>query len=233
MIKKEKEGLTWFEFELLQQFPEIGHAVVSRKNFVDENANFFSTFGINKDAQPTYANQVHKRAVSVVEEESPLFIDQCDGLLTSCKERPLCMKHADCQIAFFYDPVKKVIATVHCGWRGNVANIYSNTITTLTSHFGTNPSDLFVCISPSLGPSNAEFINYQTEFPKEFWQFQVRPNYFNLWELSRWQLESAHVPTSQIQIANICTFDKEEFFYSYRRDHQKERNLSLMWHAAH
>ena len=32
MIKKEKNGLTWFEFELFQQFPEVNHAICSHKS---------------------------------------------------------------------------------------------------------------------------------------------------------------------------------------------------------
>ena len=40
--------------------------------------------------------------------------------------------------------------------------------------FGSNPAELLVCIAPSLGPDEAEFIHFRTELPDEFWNFQSR-----------------------------------------------------------
>ncbi len=137
------------------------------------------------------------------------------------------VRHADCQAAIFYDPKKHVIAGVHAGWRGNVKNIYKKTIQQMKRTYGTNPKDLIVCISPSLGPSNAEFTNYKTELPESFWRFKEQECHFNLWEIASGQLIELGVPEDQIEIASICTFDHENDFFSFRRERKTGRNLTL------
>ena len=48
------------------------------------------------------------------------------------KDCGLVIQHADCQAAIFFDPVRKAIANVHCGWRGSVCNIYAKTVEKIT-----------------------------------------------------------------------------------------------------
>ena len=139
-------------------------------------------------------------------------------MITQKTDLALMILHADCQAAIFYDPVHGAIANVHSGWRGNVKNIYLATIQKMARVFGSKPQDLLVEISPSLGPDNSEFRNYRTELPQEFWEFQVRPEYFDLWAIARHQLEQCGVLSHHIQIAEICTFANPQDYFSYRRD---------------
>ena len=137
------------------------------------------------------------------------------------------IKHADCQAAIFYDPVHKALANVHCGWRGNVKNIYRVAVQKMKFTFGTNPKDLLVGISPSLGPDHSEFIHYQTEWPEEFWRFQVRPNYLDLWAIARDQLEQCGLLPHHIEVAGICTFANPQDFFSHRRDKITGRHATV------
>jgi copper oxidase (laccase) domain-containing protein len=84
--------------------------------------------------------------------------------------------------------------------------------------FGCRPQDLVAALGPSLGPCCAEFRNYREEFPPELWPYQVRPAYFDLWALSRDQLQAAGLKSQQIDIAGLCTRCRGEEFFSYRRD---------------
>lgn len=152
---------------------------------------------------------------------------QGDGLMTDLKGIGLGIKHADCQAAIFYDPVQHILANIHCGWRGNVLDIYKKTITSMASLYGCRAENILVGISPSLGPQNSEFINYRDEFPEPLHSFQVFPNYFNLWEISRWQLEMCGVLPHHIEIAQICTYEAKEDWYSYRRDKVTGRNATV------
>jgi len=108
-----------------------------------------------------------------------------------------------------------------------VQNIYAKTIQKLTE-LGSKPKDLLVCISPSLGPEKAEFINHKTELPESFLPFQVKENYFDFWEISKWQLEEAGVQEKNIEIARICTFCDEKDFFSYRRDTKTGRTGTVI-----
>jgi YfiH family protein len=171
--------------------------------------------------------QVHSDTVVHVSNRDSLDLGEADALCTQLSEVGLMIKHADCQAAIFYDPVNRALANVHAGWRGNVKNIYGKTLDRLKEAFGTSPRDLIVCISPSLGPSHAEFQNYREEFPEAFWKFQIVPQYFDLWALARSQLEERGVPTDQIEIASICTHANPQDFFSYRRDKITGRHATI------
>jgi len=145
-------------------------------------------------------------------------IPDSDILLTRQPGLGLLIKQADCQAVMLYDPVRRVIANVHCGWRGQVANILREAVARLRERFGCRPQDLVAALGPSLGPCCAEFRNYREEFPPELWHYQVRPTFFDLWALSRDQLLAAGLKPRQIDIAGICTRCRGDEFFSYRRD---------------
>ena len=83
-------------------------------------------------------------------------------------------------------------------------------------------------ISPSLGPQSAEFTHYRHELPESFWAFQINPNYFNFWEISRWQLETEGILPHHIQIAEIDTRSTPEDYFSYRREKISGRHGSFI-----
>lgn len=244
--KKNSDGIEWLEFELLSQFPEIVHGVFLRHGGVSRapfhSLNISISPGDDKAAvmenracicrvfnlpSYAYAKAVHGKRVAFVDsDQDPQGF--CDGLITARKKLALLISHADCQAAIFYDPTHKTIANVHCGWRGNVQNIYKETVETMKAQIGTSPQDLIVCISPSLGPDASEFKNHQQEFPPSFCSYQFKPNFFNLWKLARDQLEECGVLPHHIEIASLCTFEQAEDFFSYRREKVTGRNGTLV-----
>ena len=151
-----------------------------------------------------------------------------DAQMTNQKDIALQVLHADCQAAILYDPVHHAIAAVHCGWRGNVLNIYQKTIKKMHQEYQTEVGDLLVGISPSLGPDAAEFRNFEKELPTSFFPFQFKPTYFNLWEISKWQLTSCGVQEKNIEIAGICTYANPELCFSYRRLQKSGRHATFI-----
>jgi len=102
MIRCKKESIEWLEFELLQPFPEVVHGVLTRKADLSHIPELFDL------ADLIAPRQVHGDRVEIAP-----FQGDCDGLITSEQDVGLLIRHADCQAALFYDPVKKVIANVH------------------------------------------------------------------------------------------------------------------------
>ncbi len=141
-----------------------------------------------------------------------------DILLSDRPGVGLLIKQADCQAVLFYDPVRRVVANVHCGWRGQVQNVLGEAVTRLKERFGCRPADLYAAISPSLGPCCAEFRNFRRELPPKFWPYQVRPQYFDLWRLSRDQLLAAGLSPGHLDLAGLCTRCGAAEFFSYRRE---------------
>lgn len=234
MITKEKNGVRWLEFELFQNHPEVSHGIFLKhggfSTGVFDSLNFGRNLGDPDDivtkniakareslaiSKVAFCNQVH--GADILEANTEGFLGHADAMVTKIPEIGLLVKHADCQAAVFYDPVKKVIGNVHSGWRGNVKNIYSETVKHFQKFHQSNPADILVGISPSLGPEDAEFLNYRTELPEHFWKFQTKPFHFDLWEISRQQLLEAGILDKNIEISGISTLSNPEDFFSYRR----------------
>jgi len=246
MIRKHKDGIDYLEFHLLQNIPNLTHGVLLRNggvspppydslNFVISNGDRVENVRANyQKVQNTFSlpkivrgHQVHSANVQWADETSPTELLDTDGLITKSRNVALFIKHADCQAALFVDPVTKIIANAHSGWRGSVQNIYAKVIEKFIES-GSNPKDILVCISPSLGPDRSEFVNYKTELPEEFYPFQFKPNYFNFWEISRYQLENLGIKPEHIEIASICTYENPQEFFSYRREKVSGRNGSFI-----
>ena len=76
-------------------------------------------------------NQEHTNCVKIVEKKiktaEPDFnlekYYKTDGLITNKKNIILSTTNADCILLLFFDPVKKVIANTHSGWKGTIQRI--------------------------------------------------------------------------------------------------------------
>lgn len=225
--------LRWCRAHLLANLPHAmfcRHGGVSRPPFASLNLSF----GVGDRSKDVTVNrrlvkeclgithlvsavQVHGDRVVLVEAvRRDREYEGADALVTNQPKVGLLIQQADCQAVLLYDPVRKVIAAAHNGWKGSVLNIIAATVRTMQAYFGTDPADLRAVISPSLGPCCAEFVNWRLELPASLHQYQVRPNYFDFWAVSREQLTAAGVMSKQIETAGICTACNHNFF-SYRR----------------
>ncbi len=233
-------GLTYYRSPLLAAHPELVHgfftrqggvspgayhslnvslAVGDRRELVAQNLRRIqATLGVEGLAS---AAQVHGERAAVITAAGQARltdIPEVDILITTVPGLGLLIKQADCQAVMFYDPVHRVVANVHCGWRGQVRNIFQEAVSLLQDRFGSQPADLYAAVGPSLGPCCAEFRNFREEFPPHLWNYQVRPTYFDLWRLSRDQLAAAGLSPARIDLAGLCTRCGAETFFSYRRD---------------
>jgi YfiH family protein len=139
-----------------------------------------------------------------------------DAVITNTPNIAILVKQADCQGVIIFDPEKRVVANVHCGWRGNAKNILGNVVMRMNHDFGCKECDLLAAIGPSLGPCCAEFVGHEKIFPNNFQRFMVRKDYFDLWAISHWQLRNAGLRKKNIEISGICTRCRTDLFYSYR-----------------
>ena len=154
---------------------------------------------------------------------------KADGHFTHTPGVALVIKTADCQPLLITRSDGKAVAALHVGWRGNALNLPGSGIARFCAEFACSPKDLFVVRGPSLGPGAAEFINFASEWPRDFlpW-FNPESRTMNLWALTRHQLESAGVPPANIFSLDLCTHTHHSTFFSHRRRHAG-RQTSLVW----
>ena len=192
-----------------------------------------------------FSDQVHKTDIYKVTETDEgkgivrdSDITETDGLMTNVPGIPLMTFYADCVPVFFYDPVKKVVAMNHSGWKGTVAKISKCMIERLGDEYGTYPSDLICAVGPSICKDCYEvsedvadqFKMAYTEsqvpqivYPKEDGKYLLdlhRANYFNLVD--------AGVKPEKIDITNICTCCNSEWLFSHRASKGLRGNLGAV-----
>ena len=151
-----------------------------------------------------------------------------DALVTNIRKKILVIQVADCQSVIMYDPVQKVVANVHSGWRGSINNIIGLTIKVMKKSFGCCASDIVAGIGVSLGPCCAEFVNYEKEIPKKYWKYKDDNDHFDFWSLSCDQLCQAGVLIDNVNLSRLCTKCDPDRFFSFRGEAATGRFASLI-----
>lgn len=217
---------------------------------VEENyRRFLSAAGVQ--APVCRVRQVHGAVVHEAPEQnarpepgvSPLFGGLAprdgDGLMTDRVGVPLRVYYADCMPVLLCDPVRRVCAAVHSGWRGTVLCIAAEAVRRMGERYGSAPGDILAAIGPSAGPLRYEVSEeVAAQFEAAFGAASgvvlrraeeargryeglsgagefVRPH-VDLWRAAQRALADAGVPEGQILISGICTVSEPERYFSHR-----------------
>lgn len=122
-------------------FFNMSFTVGDNKERVIENRNsFYSVFGL-KSGDVAFQKQTHSDRITFVKTGG--FVGESDALITTEKNVGLAISSADCTAIFLYDPIKKVIAAVHSGWRGTQKKILEKTIHKLVDEFCCEPGNIY------------------------------------------------------------------------------------------
>lgn len=102
-----------------------------------------------------FTRQVHGTAVRIVDEGDvhELFSPvpyEADGIVTAVPGLALICFTADCVPVLLHDPVNRVIAAVHCGWRSSVGDILGRAVEAMGS-LGAEPESIRAAIGPAIG----------------------------------------------------------------------------------
>ena len=118
---------------------------------------FFQAVGA-EGGRIAVTNQVHGGAVRTVT-TADVRPDPCgkppyeaDGLMTDLPGVAAVVYSADCIPILFYDPVRRVIAAVHAGWRGTAAGIATAAVQRMETVYGCDRGDILAAIGPGIGP---------------------------------------------------------------------------------
>ena len=75
---------------------------------------------------------------------------EADGLMTDVPGVILGIFTADCIPVLFYDPVRRVVAASHAGWRGTAQGIVRHTVQRMGEVYGSRPADVCAAIGPGI-----------------------------------------------------------------------------------
>jgi polyphenol oxidase len=184
---------------------EPGHAgqLVQQKSEADRsdtNKRSWATQAIDPIGRPSGATRVD------LPTESDIQFSGCDGIITNRREVALGIHVADCCAVYIVDPKKPAIGLVHSGKKGTELGVVTNAIAQMKAHFGSNPADLVVQLSPCIRPPHYE-IDFAAKIIGQCREQGVK----------------------QIHDSGICTACHPDLYYSYRAEKGKTgRMLALL-----
>ena len=154
------------------------------------------------------AQQIHGDKIAVVDQ--PVTGDNevagCDGIIANQKKIALGIHVADCCAIYIADPKTPAIGLVHSGKKGTELAIVSKAVQQMREHFGSDPAELVVQLSPCIRPPH-----YEIDFAAQIVE----------------QCRAAGVKA--IHDSGVCTACDIDRYYSYRAEKGKTgRMLALL-----
>lgn len=201
----------WMTFPALDLLPGFSHRFTLRHPDIDVNderelvihrlrdwhLDQVSTMGFKRESLCT-TQQVHGTQVSIIAPGSPdSMLSACDGMVTNLSDIVLGIYVADCCAVYLADPATGAFGIVHSGKKGTEGRITANAVEAMTRHFGSDPSNVVVQLSPCIRPPAYE-IDFAADIRQQALEAGIRP-------------ENLHD-------SGVCTSSDLTKFYSYRME---------------
>lgn len=157
---------------------------------------------------------------------SKASLPPCDAIITNERGVTLITCHADCSVYYLYDPVERVIGLAHAGWRGTLARIGANVVQKMAGEYGSKPQNIMAAVGPCICGKCFEVDQELAErFISEFGcksisrQGREGKAFLDIEAAAAIQFLEAGVRPENIGLAHACTYERDDIFFSYRRDH--------------
>ena len=190
------------------------------------------------------SDQIHDTKVSYVTKKDACNgilrkkLQGVDGIYTDQKGICLATSYADCVPLFFVDPVRRIIASSHSGWRGTVGKIGAKTVAAMERKFCSKREDLIAVIGPSICQECYEVSSdviaaFENAYSEEqmaqisFCSDPERQKYqLDLWAANYLQLIEEGLFPQHIHVAGICTCCNDKLLFSHRASKGRRGNLN-------
>jgi hypothetical protein len=184
-----------------------------------------------------WLTQVHGSRCVEARQDTAASVPQADAAWTRERGLGLAVLTADCVPVVVCDRQATLLGVAHGGWRGLVSGVLGNLLNVLPA----SPQDLMAWLGPAIGPTayqvGGEVAAAVTALPdgEQLARACLRPggpgrHYLDLFTLTQQLLEKAGVAT--VISDRLCTYTDQRFF-SYRRDGNTGRMVTLAWLDQH
>lgn len=253
MIYFSYNTLTLLQFDKITNFSQLVHCISTRIGGVSkppyDSLNISYNVGdlnknVNKNRELVceaigispnnvmYMEQTHSANVISIKNNELNFnkkptnlLKNVDAIVTNIKNLPIVALSADCAIILFFDPVHKILALAHCGWKGVMLNICSNVIRQMMLDYGTEPKNVFVGIGPTISCENYDVGRnridtlrklFHPDPVKHFYKIEKGTYHICLQEIIIHQLQTFGI--INIEISGICTSTNINLLYSHHKE---------------
>ena len=193
--------------------------------------------------------QIHSDLICVLDGSgTPSPPPAGDGLITDRPGLLLAVLVADCLPILLVDARQRVVAALHCGWRGTARRLTEKAVGRMRLEYGSRTKDLWAAIGPGIraccyqvGEEVVEEFASQFRYAEKLLATRTRPPspleikhsvmlftsarsasrrevFLDLVQANLGQLREAGVPAKHIASQAPCTSCHPELFFSHRRD---------------
>lgn len=233
------DELGWLRYGITRRIPGMGIADGNvsysggrdRDDAWDNRRRWATQFGMDA-GQIVTSGQIHGTALLPVRaadagkgarpDSSVLGVG--DGMMTNEPGPVLLSLHADCLPMILADRRLQVVAVVHAGWRGTVADMAGAAIRAITTTYGSHTHDVVAFLGPSIsgaryevGPEvAAAWSAIASPDSGAIWPGRDDRSQCDLGQANRERLMASGVPAHQIEDCGICTATDSSEWFSHR-----------------
>lgn len=252
VIKKSKS----FDYMQYKRLLDLGvrHAYIFKSDKVDfkntySDKEFESLRTVCEELDMNFDNlkimhQTHTDNIKCLTHED-MDLEGVDGMMTNYKDIPIFTKSADCLLVVMYDPVKKVLANIHSGWRGTFQRILEKAVLKMVKNYESNPEDIVCALSPCIRKDNFEvgeevgelckdIFGYMDNFDKILIDKPTTPQakekkfLIDLSLINTTLLKESGIKEENIIDCGLCSYTEKDELYSYRREKlDAKRNIFI------
>lgn len=242
IIIKNENGIEYIQFKKLldlgikHAYTLKGEGINFRSSAKEQDYSYkkiFDAVGLDIKTK-VKPNQHHTSNIRCVDKVMTLEeLADTDGLITNKESLTLATTNADCILFFMYDPVKKVIANVHSGWKGTFQKIAEKTIIKMQTNYGSNPEDILIFINPSIRKCHFEVDEEVKDLCEEIFKFTEKTEdfitkgdikegmqkyYIDTIEINKILFKNLGIKPENIIDCEICSVCNKDKIHSYRAE---------------
>lgn len=241
-------------FQISPQLEKRGipHGFTTRLGGVSEGIYFSLNLGANRGDAPEKVRENYRRVCQALGIEAEKLVFSCqvhkdivrpvtlsdagkgldrpvdyeaDGLITNVPGLTLVVFGADCATILLGDPVKKVIAAVHAGWRGTAMGIAAQAVESMVRDYGCEREHILAAIGPCISQccfeTGPEVPQAMTEALGKEAEAYFAPGkngkpHVDLKGLNALWLKRSGIMTTNIDISSDCTQCRPDKYWSHR-----------------
>lgn len=204
-----------------------------RENVIENRRRFLSALDA-ADWPLVTAKQIHSADIRFVSgaEDAGSEPTACDALTANTPRVLLAVQTADCLPILIADERSGAFSAVHAGWRGTLAGIVARTVERMQQEHGSRSEDLRAALGPAISAAVFEVgLEVLAEFRNKFGYAEElisdqQPNgkgHLNLNLANIRQLIDCGVREDRIYDSALCTWLRNDLFFSYRRERGAEK----------
>ncbi len=194
------------------------HTQDQKANVLENRQRYFTALGITP-TQLAYSYQVHQDQIIDVKKAGSY--EGFDALITQQTDVFLSVTIADCTPILVYDAQEKIVAAIHAGWRGTVAQIVAKTLARMQAQYQTQAKNCYAYIGTCIDAKSFEVgEEVAAKFSAELktWSPNRQKFLVDLKTANQQQLLAAGLPAHQIEIATTSTVLDNHRYFSYRQE---------------